>query len=395
MIRSAFNAVSKSNDNRDVADCINEYFDDFEYKVYTNRFSQIDKRIPFLIIRKFRRLFEIWDENVIFSKFLEGDSFREIFTLMYNVFGANSNKCSTTSCYLECELCGEEIILRNNDPEYSYRLHEMSKYHLEFIRNMRAFRSKEDVDVIFSQTMNDEGIFLECHLCLISFPIAKRDENNEYINAHLSVMESHQQDEKHQTNIELYNSNKSRITVYNVEEKLYACSACEEVYHVDLLMDHLRNTTHQENLTKERVSKKNTDRNDSSMVQKADFEVFKTNMKLIHVVDDLIQCLLCESDLSSVNMVVEHLTGKQHTENLQEYMSKQKLEEKADQLEEISCSNQEYQQPIGNDPSVEEIPPKNTYVSRYLVSKSNFIPLCGLFVFAISILLSLIFDRKF
>lgn len=277
----------------DVIDYLYDFFADFKKKLKFNRFDRINMEVPRLIISKFKELFEIWDNNLMVSKSLEKDLFEDVYVSMADVFENYSSDSSDhtwfscdASSYLECKQCGEEIVLRNNNREYSVAYHNASRQHLEFVENFEKVRNQrepepveqavecikcdecdeeiapkddpeealalhkksllhwehvnekkiDDIEFI-SQVIDEQGVTVKCHLCCVNISIESSNPNSTK-NFPIDIINSHTKGENHVLNSYWFGLQSNHIKLHSKEENLIKCTLCDEIFVLNSFQDH-------------------------------------------------------------------------------------------------------------------------------------------------------------
>ncbi|XP_065210749.1 uncharacterized protein LOC135838872 [Planococcus citri] len=120
---------------------LDKYFVDFEDNLRCNNFGNMNTLLIKNIIEKFGKIFQLWDENRFLQASIDKNFFENIHKLMQYAFNVNDHRRNEPTNYsddftLECNHCGDAFPLRNKDCQYSFELHEISKEHTEFLRNL-------------------------------------------------------------------------------------------------------------------------------------------------------------------------------------------------------------------------------------------------------------------
>lgn len=282
----------------------------------------------------------------------------------------------TDNYYLGCRECGSEIVIINNNCEYSYLRHRESTEHLEFIENftssgnssddryrdsdyfafIKNFNSRkeffndislDDEDEIFPvlELKKDTFYSTYCNFCRLvvpnsEFKAQKRDEMEHVCTR--SIVE-HFHTGLHEWNLMKFKSNKHYVQRIP-STYMFECTLCEVSLETDRLVLHFKSLQHEEKRNLKEVHYMETsealnmsgrlchpirsrscrfksldsDASEFSIWEKkvkesADiFKISELDTIFIGIQNNAVRCLLCDITLISLKNTVAHMRGNFH-----------------------------------------------------------------------------------
>lgn len=273
---------------------VNEYFDIFENNLENGKYDDMNTRLPRLIAEKFKKLFELWDENRVLGGSMDRKFFEDVYSSMSNTFGDDSDTRSVSSSVdsfiLECKHCGEEFSLRNNDCKYSYDHHKTSLEHLKLTR----YFDIKDVPYLPYKSEGEQNS--EKQFTTIS--VRPRCFSNEQV-SYSSEQGSGSCDEftDHKEPLRIVESNPEAnfIREFNrncvVMNNRIRCRLCNSKFcSPSTVISHMNGVSHIKSI-----------------------KLFESNRQCVNKIDDLtLQCTLCDVNIAKLYTFIKHCKKSGH-----------------------------------------------------------------------------------